>query len=93
MVSMRLGVPSPYNDEEATMINKMNKRHKEPNKIEPKERFTPGQVYKESEEQILDPKLMVSRRFDPSQLGLPLSFKSMSMERSQHQLQRQQNYE
>ena len=42
MVSMRLGCPSPYNDDEASMINKMNKRHKEPNKIEPKERFTPG---------------------------------------------------
>ena len=58
MVSLRLGVPSPYTEEEAILINKINKRLKEPNKVDPKDRFTPGGIYKEAEEKILDPSLL-----------------------------------
>jgi len=82
MVSLRLGVPSPYTEEEAHLILKAIKKSKEPKPKEPKERFTSGGIYREAEEETLDPSLLITR-FDPSQLGLPLSFKSMSMERSQ----------
>lgn len=62
---MRLGVPSPYSVEEAEMIYKINKKIKEPKKVEHKDKFKAGGVYKEADEESLDPSLL-NVRFDPS---------------------------
>ena len=92
LVCLRLGLICPYTDEEIRMINKSFKKKKDDEEEEvPKDKFTAGGVYREWEDGKNDKRNQ--QVFDPSQLGLPLSFKSMSMQRNQQQMQYEQNKE
>ncbi|CAD8165235.1 unnamed protein product [Paramecium octaurelia] len=84
----RMGVPQPYNDDEKTMIEKINERsHQKPNMATNNRNFLFMDKKEFKSGGFMQPQEFTQSQaqFDPVALGLPLSFKSHSYERNQQE--------